>query len=39
MKITAVNLDTDASLSDDLFETPEGVEFKEVESLAKGMGK
>ena len=24
MKITAVNLDTDASLSDDLFETPEG---------------
>lgn len=39
MKITAVNLDTDASLSDDLFDTPEGVEFKEVESLAKGMGK
>ncbi len=39
MKMTAVNLDTDASLSDDLFETPEGIEFKEVESLAKGMGK
>lgn len=39
MKITAVNLETDASLSDDLFETPEGVEFKEVESLVKGMGK
>lgn len=39
MKMTAVNLDTDASLSDNLFDTPEGVEFTEVETLVKGMGK
>lgn len=39
MKMTAVNLETDASLPDDLFEPPEGVEFIEVESLVKGLGK
>ena len=39
MNMTAVNLDIDASLSDDLFEPTEGVEFKEVESLVKGLGK
>jgi len=39
MNMTAVNLDTDASLSDDLFEPTEDMEFKEVESLVKGLGK
>jgi hypothetical protein len=37
MKMTAVNLNTDASISDDLFEPTEGVEFKEVESFSKGF--
>lgn len=37
MNMTAVNLETDASLSDGLFEPPEGVNFEEVESLEKGM--